>query len=126
MKSIAIIGLASVFGAQAIEVETPKVEGLFDIFTAKASDPETKKANTMWYIEGVKGYYDGYYKSFYKTQMSQSQSECLNGETTDNVLKFGGLLSDPLSIFNQGLTEDFNLFAEGAEIMENVSKCHFE
>ena len=72
MKSIAIIGLASVFGAQSVEVETPKVEGLFDIFTAKASDPETKRANTLYYIEGVKGYYDGYYKSFYKTQMDQS------------------------------------------------------
>ena len=127
MKTFAIIGIASVFGAQAVEVEAPRVEGMFDLFGAKtATDPETQKENTLWYIEGMKGYYDGYYKSFYKTQMSQAQAECLDGETADNIIKFGGLMSNPLSIFNQGLTEDFNLFAEGAEIMENVSKCHFE
>ena len=128
MKSFAIIGMASVFGSQAVEVEQPRVEGLFDIFSPKANDPETQKANTMWYIEGVKGYYGGYYKSFYKTQMDQAQAECLNGETADNIIKFGGLVSNPLSIFTNiaDISEDFNLFAEGAEIMENVSKCHFE
>ena len=62
-----MIGMASVFGAQAVEVEQPQVEGFLDIFKKKT--PEEIEANTKWYIEGAKGYYDGYYKSFYKTQM---------------------------------------------------------
>ena len=126
MKTYAYIGMASVFGAQAVQVEQPQVEGLLDMFSKKT--PEQQKANTEWYIEGAKGYYDGYYKSFYKTSMDQAQAECLNEETMTNILKFGGSVSNPFSIFSDisNISEDFNLFAEGAEIMENVSKCHFE
>ena len=126
MKTYAMIGMASVFGAQAVQVEQPEVEGIFDIFSKKT--PEQQEANTKWYIEGAKGYYDGYYKSFYKTSMDQAQSECLNDETMTNIVKFGKIASNPFSIFTDiaNISEDFNLFAEGAEILENVSKCHFE
>ena len=123
-----MIGMASVFGAQAVQLEQqhPEVEGLFDIFSKKT--PEQQEANTKWYIDGAKGYYDGYYKSFYKTSMDQAQSECLNDETTGNLLKFGKIAANPLTLVSSitNISEDFNLFAEGAEILENVSKCHFE
>ena len=37
-------------------------------------------------------------------------------------------MSDPLNMMASiaNIQQDFNMFAEGAEIMENLSKCHFE
>ena len=54
--------------------------------------------------------------------------ECMNEETTSNMIALGELMIDPLSIINNGfdIQKDFNIFAQMAEIMENLSKCHFE
>ena len=55
-------------------------------------------------------------------------ANCLDTETTTNLVKWGNIAAHPFSIFTNiaDLTEDFNLFAEGAEIFENISTCHFE
>ena len=50
---------------------------------------EQKLENTKWWVEGMKGYYDGYYKQFYKTRESESMAECLDLETTNNIIKWG-------------------------------------
>jgi len=34
--------------------------------TVSAADDTTSMDNTMWYIEGFKGLYDGFYRDFYK------------------------------------------------------------
>ena len=41
---------------------------------------------------------------------------------------YGNILADPASFFANiaNIEEDFNMFADGAEIMENLAKCHFE
>ena len=90
--------------------------------------PEQKLENTKWWVDGMKGYYDGYYRNFYKTRESEDMANCLDMETTNNIVKWGNVVAHPMDIMSNvaNLTEDFNLFAEGAEIMENVSKCHFE
>ena len=37
------------------------------------------------------------------------------------------VVADPMSVITSGdFTKDFNLFAQGAEVMENLSSCHFE
>ena len=53
---------------------------------------------------------------------------CLDQQTIDNLSVYTNLLANPLDIFTEitNVEEDFNLFGDGAEIMENLSKCKFE
>ena len=55
-------------------------------------------------------------------------AECLDIETTGNIIKWGNVIADPMNLITNiaNVQEDFNLFAEAAEIFENISKCHFE
>ena len=78
----------------------------------------------MWYVDGVKGFYDGYYKSLYKRNMDSDMKKCLNEQTIQNMIKFGTILEHPMSIFSN-IQEDFNLFAEGSEIMTDLAECNF-
>ena len=95
--------------------------------TVQAND-DAARENTMWYIDGFRGFHDGFYKAFYKTSSSSNSEGCFDDETIDNLVTYGNIMMDPLSIFNNiaDVEEDFNLFADGAEIMENLAKCHFE
>ena len=92
--------------------------------------PEVQATNqdTMWYVEGVRGWHEGFYKSLYKTGHVSMDDGCLDQKTIDNLSVYTDILADPLSIFTNiaNVEEDFNLFGDGAEIMENLSKCKFE
>jgi hypothetical protein len=77
-----------------------------------------------------KGFYDGYYRSFYKVSSHdevKALDECLNDKTIDNIVAISGLINNPMSMFElKNIQEDMNLFGEGAEVMEDLSNCHFE
>merc|ERR1711907_83598 len=116
MKFYQLAALATVSEAAYLtpKVEsTPEVQGMVD--------------QTMWFVEGVKGFYDGYYKALYKTK-SPDMEACLNEETAKNMAKLEGLMLDPMHAMTEiaNIQEDFNLFGEMAEVFENLSKCHFE
>ena len=91
--------------------------------TAAAAD-----SNSMWYIDGFRGFHDGFYKAFYKSSHGSSSDGCFDDETVKNLVTYGDLILNPASAFENiaNIEEDFNLFADGAEIMENLAKCHFE
>ena len=115
---LSFAAVATVVAAnQFPQVQFPMVE---------KKSPEQLRSDTEWNIAGVKGYYDGFYKSFYKSNMPETMKECLNKETVDNVVVFETVLNDPFNIKMMDIQKDFNMFAEMAQIMENLSKCHFE
>ena len=87
-----------------------------------------KKENTMWTAAGARGYYRGFYQAFYKEDLPADNAKCLNEETIDDVLAIQQLIFNPLSAFNDisNIQKDFNVFAQAAQVMENMSTCHFE
>lgn len=88
--------------------------------------PEQILANTNWHIHGIKGYYDGFYKSLYKKKLPETMKECLNDETAKNIANFMTILNDPFHMKMTDIQKDFNMFAQMAEIMENLATCRFE
>ena len=114
--------------ATTCAMASPEVQaGLFGGLS-KEEKAAKQKADTMWYAAGLKGYYTGFYKSFYKMELPAENAKCLNEETIDNVLSMEHLVSDPLGAFGNiaNIQEDMNIFAKMAEVMENLSTCHFE
>jgi len=106
----------------------PRVQsGFFKKETAEEKAAKQKE-NTLWYAEGIKEYYTGFYKSFYKQDLPEGSAECLNEETLDNILTFQGMMANPLQAFGTvaDIQKDFNMFAQMAQIMENLSVCHYE
>ena len=100
--------------------------GLMTVSADEAADKQ--KENTMWYVDGVKGLHEGFFKAFYKSSQGAQNDECLNDETINNLITYGNILADPLNIFSNiaDVQGDFNIFADGAEIIENFGKCHIE
>ena len=100
------------------------------IATANATHlvSEESASASMWYIDGFRGFHDGFYKAMYKTSQGNNGNGCFNDETVSNLVTYGDLMMDPASIFSNiaDIDEDFNLLADGSEIMENLSLCHFE
>ena len=116
MKFFQLAALAAVSEAAYLTPNvqsTPEVKGMVD--------------QSMWAIEGVKGFYDGYYKALYK-RASPDMEKCLNEETAKNIAKLESIVLDPVAFVGNiaNIQEDFNLFGEMAEVFENLSKCHFE
>ena len=112
----------------AMANQLPEVQkGLFGGLS-KEEKAAKQKADTMWYAAGIKGYYTGFYRSFYKQELPGDNAKCLNEETIDNVITFQNLMTNPLSAFSDvaNIQKDMNIFAEMAEVMENLSTCHFE
>lgn len=105
----------------------PTVQGLFHKETAAEKAAKTKE-NTLWYAAGIKGYYTGFYKSFYKMELPADAAACLNDETIDNVLNFQDLVVNPMGAVKNiaDIQKDVNIFTSMAEVMENMSVCHFE
>lgn len=116
--------------ATTFALSTPEVQaGLFGGNSlTKEQKAAKQKADTMWYVAGLKGYYEGYYKAFYKMELPADAAACLNEETVDNMLSMEHLVTDPLGAVNNiaNIQEDVNVFAKMAEVMENLSTCHFE
>ena len=79
-------------------------------------------------IHGYKAFYDGYYRSFYKINSHETINEdCLDDTTIENIVAMSDIIHDPFSMLNmKHVQEDLNLFAEGAEIMSDLSACKFE
>jgi hypothetical protein len=62
MKFFALVAVASTFTqVEAQQFEAPVVQ---DIFAIKSTEDQLK--DTIWYIDGLKGYYEGFYKALYK------------------------------------------------------------
>ena len=117
----------------------PQVEGMMDWMPAMPTlpsmgsevsikaDPKLQ-SDAKWYVEGMKGYYDGYYKQFYKKREDASMSTCLDETTTQNMVTWGTIMLHPSfltdNIFN--FSNDFTLATEGMQVMEDVMACHFE
>lgn len=118
MKSYAVMGLAAIAGVNALGGDSADKEA------AKLA----KEEKLTLQLNGWKGFYDGYYKAFYKTNSHDStNADCLNDETIDNMVAMSGILSNPMSLFEmKNIQADMNLFGEGAEVMEDLSACHFE
>ena len=118
MKSYALIGLAAVAG----------VSGKKDVDQEAAEIAQQEHFALQ--LDGLKGFYDGYYRSFYKVTSHEEIADlddCLNGETIENIVAMSGFVSHPMALFEmKNLKEDMNLFGEGAEVMEDLSACHFE
>lgn len=90
---------------------------------------DQQKQDTMWYIDGVKGFYSGYKKAFYKLHGVQNlDAKCLDDDTVNNIVMVNRMLDDPTKIFDNiaDVKGDFNKFTAGAEIFENLMQCHFE
>ena len=134
MKSFATIALMMGVATSTIlptnePVQTPTVG--FDILHPIESLEEDENAeprDPTFYIEGIKGYYEGYYAAFYKASLESNEQECLNEETINNGIKLGNVLMHPWSAF-ANITDfqaDMSFFSAAAQVMEDVSKCHFE
>ena len=128
---ISFAALASVAAA----ANTQKVDILGQLFSPKSTaglSPEEKLAKqqkeTEWYAAGIKGYYVGFYSAFYKTELPEANKKCLDTETISNVVTFQNIVANPMSIIGDAIDiqKDVNMFAQMAEIMENLSVCHFE
>ena len=121
------ISFAALAATVAANAQVPEVQaGLF------GQSPEEKlqkqKEDTMWYAAGIKGYYTGFYKAFYKQELPESNAKCLNEETIENMITMQDLVIDPLGAAAHiaDIQKDMNMFAQMAEVMENLSVCHFE
>ena len=79
-------------------------------------------------LDGAKGFYDGYTRAFYKINShTEVNEECLNDTTMDNIVAYSDIINDPFSLLSiSKIKEDLNLFAEGAEVMSDLSNCKFE
>ena len=80
------------------------------------------------HVRGFRGLIQGYQKGFYEeTAMEPIKEECLNDITIDNIVTFSDIINDPFSLLDfKNIRNDINLFAEGAEIMADLSGCNFE
>ena len=94
------------------------------------TDEEKKAQEDQLYmkLDGYKGFYDGYYRSFYKINSHETVNEnCLDEKSIENIVAMSDIINDPFSIMSVSkIHEDLNLFAEGAEIMSDLSNCKFE
>ena len=110
----------------ALATATPVVQdGLF----GSSEDAALKqKQDTLWYAAGIKGYYQGFYKQFYKMELPEASAECMNKETMENIINLEHVMTDPMAAFGNmvDIQKDMNMFTQMAEIMENLSVCHFE
>ena len=134
------ITYAALAGCVAANSQFPEVMAGLDLFGSssaetiptKALTPEEKvvkqKEDTLWYAFGIKGYYTGFYKSFYKMEIPEANKKCLDKTTLENVIAFGNIMSDPVTAMTKAfdIQGDINMFSQMAEIMENLSVCHFE
>ena len=124
------ISFAALATTVAANSQFPNVQG-FNLFGSSDSNvdkAQKQKDDTEWYAAGIKGYYVGFYKSFYKMELPEANKKCLDSETIDNIITFQNIIGDPLSVVGQAvdIQKDVNMFAQMAEIMENMSTCHFE
>ena len=92
----------------AVVAAHPQVEGMMDWMPAMPAMPKMGdssavtitadpklEADAKWYVEGMKGYYDGYYKQFYKKREDASMSQCLDETTTQNMVNWGTIFLHP-------------------------------
>ena len=79
-------------------------------------------------LEGFKHFYDGYYKSFYHASSNdETLKNCMDDTTITNMIQLGGIIQDPLSMFElKNIKSDLNLFGAAAEVTSDLAQCHFE
>ena len=125
----------------AVAAAHPEVQGMMDWMPAMPTMPSMGKADAnsikadpkleadaKWYVEGMKGYYDGYYKQFYKKREDASMASCLDETTTTNMVNWGTIMLHPSYLTDNimNFTNDFALATEGMQIAEDIMACHFE
>ena len=100
------------------------------LFGSSSTDADaitmTPEESYKFRVAGFKGFHEGFNKSFYKTRTSGA--ECLNDSTVENMIELNNIIWHPMTSLKNvtDVKKDFNLFAEAAEVMENLSQCHFE
>ena len=52
--------------------------------TVQGAD-QAARENTLWYVDGIKGYHEGFYKAFYKSSNHEENNKCLDDETIDSI-----------------------------------------
>ena len=79
-------------------------------------------------LEAFKHFYDGYYKSFYHaSSRDETLKNCMDDTTIANMIQLGGIIKDPLSMFElKNIKSDLNLFGAAAEVTSALAQCHFE
>ena len=79
-------------------------------------------------LEAFKHFYDGYYKSFYHaSSKDETLKNCMDDTTIANMIQLGGIIQDPLSMFElKNIKSDLNLFGAAAEVTSDLAQCHFE
>ena len=51
----------------------------------------------------------------------------MNDETIANMIELGGIIENPLSLFElKNFKSDLNLFGAAAEVTSDLAACHFE
>ena len=122
------ISFAALAATVSTNAQFPDVQA--GLFGGKSTEEKLakQKADTLWYAAGIKGYYTGFYKSFYKQEMPAESAKCLNDETIENMITMQNLVTDPLGAAGNiaDIQKDMNVFTSMAEVMENLSVCHFE
>lgn len=122
------ISFAALAATVAANHQMPEVQaGLFGGQTP-AEKLEKQKEDTLWYAAGIKGWYTGFYKSFYKQELPAENAKCLDKDTVMNVIAVQNLIADPLGAAGNiaDIQKDMSVFTQVAEVMENMSVCHFE
>jgi len=66
MKFFALAAVAATL-VEAKQFETPIVK---DIFATRTTDEQLQ--DTIWYIDGLKGYFEGFHKALYKSNSGPS------------------------------------------------------
>ena len=79
-------------------------------------------------LEAFKHFYDGFYKSFYHaSSRDETLKTCMDETTIANMITLGGIVKDPLSMFElKNIKSDLNLFGAAAEVTSDLAQCHFE
>jgi hypothetical protein len=77
---------------------------------------------------GFRNMIQGYQKGFYEeAAMEPIKEDCYNDITIDNIITFSHIIDDPFSLLDmKNIRNDIDLFAEGAEIIADISGCNFE
>ena len=134
MKFASILALAGAVAAKhtshsshETHHEEPKHEPVPEPEPVEVDDDVwTSEDLAQYRIAGIKGFHEGFNKAFYKTRTADD--DCLDDATVDNIAIFTGMVMHPADALSNitDVANDFNLFAEGAEVLENFSGCHFE
>lgn len=75
-------------------------------------------SDANYYIEGIRGFWDGYTTAFYKNSKKTNKGDCLNDETTKNILSIIDFFEH-----NPDMSKLFPMFGQVVQIADNLQNC---